>query len=75
MLGVLVMAQWVKDLIYLCISEDTGSIPGLAQWGEDPVLPQAVVWITDAAQIQCCCGCGIGHSCSSDSTPGLGISI
>ena len=27
------------------------------------------------AQIQCCHGCGVGLSCSSDSTPSLGTSI
>ena len=27
------------------------------------------------AQIWCCCGCAIGHSCSSNSTPGPGTSI
>ena len=35
-----------------------GSIPGLAQRAKDPVLPQAVVWVADAAQILC--GCGVG---------------
>ena len=27
------------------------------------------------AQIWCCCGCGVGHSCSSYLTPSLGTSI
>ena len=26
-------------------------------------------------RIQCCCSCGIGHSCDLDLIPGLGISI
>ena len=54
---------------------DTGSIPGLAQWVKDLALLQAVVSFTDLAQRCRCCGCGIGVSCSSNSTPSLGTSI
>ena len=42
-------------------------ILGLAQWVKDLVLPGAMVYVTDVAQILDCCG--------SNSTPHLGTSI
>ena len=49
-------------------------IPDLSQWVKDLVLPQRVAEATHVAQIQHCCGCGVGLSCSSDYTPSSGIS-
>ena len=41
MRGVLVVDQQVTNPT--SIHEDMSSIPGLVQWGKDPVLPQTVV--------------------------------
>ena len=43
-----------------CLCEDTDLMPGLAQGIKDTLLQQAMAWVTDAAQIWYCHGCGIG---------------
>ena len=53
-----IVAQGVKNPTR--IHKDVGSIPGLTWWAKDPALPQAAVWVTDVACIQCCCSCGVG---------------
>ena len=57
--GFPVVAHKLKDPT--SILEDVGSIPGLSQMVKNPVLPQAVVSVTEAAQIWCCCGYGVGQ--------------
>ena len=53
------MARWLTNPAG--IRGVAGSIPGLAQWVDDPVLPWAVVWVADTAHIRHCCGCGVGR--------------
>ena len=72
LLGVPVLAQWVKDL---ALSLPGGSIPGLAQWVKDPRGPR--LWCRLQMQLRSFVAVAVEGtcSCSSDSTPHPGISI
>ena len=56
--GIPIVAQQVKNPI--SIHEDTGLIPGLAQWVKDTAFLRAAAELTDVARVWHCCGCGIG---------------
>ena len=64
--------RWLRTQYCLC--EDVSSILSLAQWVKDLAFPQAALQFIDMVQIQCCCGCVVGQSYSSNSIPSLGIS-
>ena len=55
------MAQWIKDLT-------------TAAWVAAEAQVRSQAWYVGLS-IQGCDSCGVGHSCCSDSIPGLGISI
>ena len=57
------------------VCEDEGSIPGLTHWVKDPELLQAAVKVEDVAWIQCCRGCSVDCSCSSNLTLSPATSI
>ena len=62
-MGVPIVAQRVKNPT--SIHEDVGWICGLAQWIKDPVLPWAVLYVTDVAWLLSYCA----SSCSSNLIP------
>ena len=43
------MFQWIKNLA--SIPKDVGWIPGLTQWVKDLALPQAALYVENAAWI------------------------
>ena len=57
------------EMSLISIHEDGSSIPGLAQWIGDLVLPWAVVQVADAARIPSFCGCGVGRQLQLWFTP------
>ena len=69
-----IVAQQVKGP-KLVVSEDSSLLPALVQWVKEPALLQATLQVMDAAWIQCCSGCGMSLSYSSNLTPSQGTSV
>ena len=71
--GVSNVSQWFTNPT--SIHGNAGSIPGLSQQVMDPVLPWAVMYITDKAWIWCFCGSSVGQQLQLWFNPCLGTSI
>ena len=55
--------MWLSRLrTQYSVREDASWILGLAQWVKEQVMLQAAAYITDAAWIWCCCGCGVASA-------------
>ena len=53
---------WLSRLrTQCCLCEDVSSIPRLTQWVMDQVMDLSCSIGHRCAQIQCCCGCGVGQ--------------
>ena len=51
------MVQQVRDLTLVSVRMQVRPLASLTQWVKDPLLLPVVMHVTDAAQIQHCCGC------------------